>query len=305
MHSVATLDDPVHKLAERACPGRSLRIEPLTAGLTNKNFTVFTTDGVYVLRIFAPRADLLLIDRTAEVMACKAAAAMGLAPEVVTSLPDEGILVTRYVDGRSISVQDMATPSMIARIGDALRRVHAGPALPSRLDPFHIAEQYHATAQARSAHDDEIWQWATPIAARIESAVDFRCTAPCHGDLLNANLIDAGTLQLLDWEYAGMSDPRGDLAEISAYHGFGAQQDRLLVEAYYRAFDENAFHAVRVLRFMTFLRAGLWAVLQQTISDLNVDFAGWAAGQFDDLRRWGSSAEFAEHLDYLERHPRR
>ncbi|MGL6279168.1 MAG: hypothetical protein ACRC50_06390, partial [Gaiella sp.] len=78
--------------------------EPLGGGITNHNVKVVRGDDVVVLRVAGKETDLLGIDRGTELAATRAAAALGIAPEVVGFVEPEGWLVTRFVPGRMPAV---------------------------------------------------------------------------------------------------------------------------------------------------------------------------------------------------------
>ena len=102
----------------------ALKATPLGGGITNHNFRIDVGGASFVLRLVGEGTDLLGIDREIEYAANLAAAAVGVAPEVVTFLRPEGCLVTRFVDGRPIEPAEMGRPEMIARVARTLRTVH-------------------------------------------------------------------------------------------------------------------------------------------------------------------------------------
>ncbi len=84
---------------ERVWPGRGARFEPLGGGITNHNAKVEVDGETYVLRVAGTDTNLLGIDRQVELEATRAAAALGIGPEVVVFVEPEGWLVTRFIDG--------------------------------------------------------------------------------------------------------------------------------------------------------------------------------------------------------------
>jgi hypothetical protein len=65
---------------------------------------------------------MLGIDRRNEVVCHRAASAPGLAPEVVHHEP--GLLVTRFVDGRTLGPADLRSPEVLVRVAALLRHLH-------------------------------------------------------------------------------------------------------------------------------------------------------------------------------------
>ena len=281
---------------ERVWPGRGARFEVLGGGITNHNVKVELDGEAYVLRVVGRDTELLGIDRAVEHAATRAAAAVGVGPEVVAFIEPEGWLVTRFVDGGIPSPEAMRQPEMLARVAAALRLVHGLPRMESRFDSFRVVEEYLATALARSADVPEPWGWAHELASRIELA---RAGAPqrlCHNDLLNANFIDDGEdLRIVDWEYGGMGDPFFDLANFSVNHELDAEQRRALLEAYTGTDDEDV-RALELMRFMSDFREAMWGVVQSVVSALEFDFTGYAEEHFERLRRTAEEPAFEAAL---------
>jgi len=54
---------------------------------------------------------------------------------------------------------------------------------------------------------------------------------------------------------------------------------------------------VRLMRFMSDFREGMWGVLQSGISELDFDFTGYAAKHFDRMERTASDSAFERYLE--------
>ena len=110
-------------VAARVWPGRSFELEPLGGGITNHNFKVLCDGEHFVLRIGGKDTALLGIDRRAEHAAAKAAAELGVGPEVVAFVEPEGYLVTRFVAGRELTPEQLRRDA-IAEVAGALHEFH-------------------------------------------------------------------------------------------------------------------------------------------------------------------------------------
>lgn len=297
---MASVDD-ARRIAAKLWPGAVVGLEELPGGITNLNYKASGPAGIYVIRLFGRDAELLAIDRANEEAATVMAARLGIGAELITSAPDEGYLVTRFLPGQQVTPEQMHSPAMLRRVAETLRALHRGPVIPGTIDPFAAVDFYLRNAAARGVDPGDDYSWAKPIAEQIKRVVGFAVTAPCHGDLLTANFIDLeGRLHLVDWEYAGMSDPRFDLANFSVDHGFSAEEDRELVRLYYGEHDMRAAAAIRLLRFMSAFREAMWSVLQQAISELDFDFRQYAAEQFAKMREAAAGEEFRRAAEILE-----
>jgi thiamine kinase-like enzyme len=287
-------------LVERLWPGQTASFQPLQGGITNHNFRVDVDGDRFVLRIGGAHTELLGIDRRAEAAAARMAADIGVGPEVVAVLEPEGCLVTRFIEGEPVALVRMREPELIRRVAGAVRVLHGGPGIPSRFDSHEVVRRYARTAAARGVRPPPDYEWALGVANRIRAARGaFQHAVPCHNDLLNANFLqDHGgeRIWIVDWEYAGMGDPYFDLGNFSVKHDFGEEEDRALVEAYTGARRNEDVGAVRIMRFMGAFFEAMWGVVQQAISQLDFDYAGYAAENFDRLRAIAGDPTFERWL---------
>jgi thiamine kinase-like enzyme len=271
-------------VAARIWPGRKLELEPLGGGITNHNFKVSCDGETYVLRIGGKDTDLLGIDRRAEYAAARAAAELGVGPEVVAFVEPEGYLVTRFVEGEPVPPEDMRRPQGLRETGALLRRVHDGPKFPARFDSFRVVEAYRATALAHGVRVPADYEAAKARADEIERQLGPRAEHPCHNDLLNANFIRGEDgIRIVDWEYAGMGDRFFDLANFAVNHDLTADDEAQLLESYFGERRDGDRARLRLMRFMSDFREAMWGVVQQGISDLDFDFEDYARRHFERL----------------------
>jgi thiamine kinase-like enzyme len=271
-------------VAARIWPDRELELEPLGGGITNHNFKVSCDGETYVLRIGGKDTDLLGIDRRAEYAAARAAAELGVGPEVVAFVEPEGYLVTRFVEGEPVPPEDIRRPQGLRETGALLRRVHEGPKFPARFDSFRVVEAYRATAIAHGVRVPADYEAAKARADEIERQLGPRAEHPCHNDLLNANFIRGEDgIRIVDWEYAGMGDRFFDLANFAVNHDLTADDEAQLLESYCGERRDGDRARLRLMRFMSDFREAMWGVVQQGISDLDFDFEDYARRHFERL----------------------
>jgi thiamine kinase-like enzyme len=287
--------DPV---IARVWPDRGAKWAPLGGGITNHNFTVEVDGERFVLRIGGRDTDLLGIDRRAEEAAARMAASIGVGPEVVAVVEPEGYLVTRFIEGTRVPPERMRASEVIAAVAASVRAIHAGPPIPGRFDSHRVVEAYADTAAARGVRLPDAFEWAHAWSARIEAARGTRPAVPCHDDLLNANFIDDGErIRIVDWEYAGLGDRFFDLGNFSVKHDFGDGEDEVLAASYFGEVRRADLAAIRVMRFMGAFFEAMWGVVQQGISDLDIDFVAYANENFDRLRAIAEDPAFPGWLE--------
>jgi thiamine kinase-like enzyme len=212
--------DELESVAARHVPGTgNLEIQPSGKGLINETYRVLRDGGAFALRVAAATPYDLGVDRAWEARVLECARSADLAPALEYCDPQRGILIVRWVDGRSWSPVDVRRKSSLSRMAQLLRRVHAltMPA-PARLtSPMTWIDHYSAAACTRdSSSGAALWDASRGRLAAL-AALPRVDPVVCHSDLHTLNLIDRGdSLVLLDWEYAHASDPLWDLASWSA-----------------------------------------------------------------------------------------
>ena len=282
----------------RVWPGRHARVEVLGGGITNHNLKVDVDGETFVLRVAGKDTGLLGIERSVELAATQAAAALGIGPEVVAFVEPEGWLVTRFAEGAIPSMDRMRETAMLGRVAGALRAFHGGGPIPGIFDSFRVVETYRQTALDRGGAIPEAYEWAHAIATAIESRRSADVHVPCHNDLLNANFLEDGErLWVVDWEYAGMGDRFFDLANFSINHDLGPEERDALLAAYFGEPGPEHAAALELMTFMSDFREAMWGVVQSAVSELDFDFGAYAGEHFERLRRTAESPAFAAALE--------
>jgi len=285
------------EVVRRVWPDGRSSFEVLGGGITNHNLKVTRPDGTFVLRIAGKDTELLGIDRSVELEATRAAAAVGVGPDVVEFVEPEGWLVTRFVEGEIPPLERMREPSTLRRVAATLRAVHSGPPVQGRFNAFRIVEDYRTTAYERGAEMPGGYVTARQIARRIEHLRRAAPERPCHNDLLNANFIDDGhRLHIVDWEYAGMGDVFFDLANFSVNHELEEEARNTLLEAYVGTLRAADRRILELMRFMSDFREAMWGVVQAAVSELDFDFAAYADEHFARLERTEAEPSFQAAL---------
>ena len=293
--------DTAKEAVERLWPGKDAEVSELGGGITNRNYRVQVDGEAFVLRMGGAKTGLLGIDRSVEYAAGRRAFEVGVGPEVVAFVPEEGWLVARFIDGRAVPPREMRQPEVLQRVAGALRAFHGAEAIPGSFDTLAVVDSYRATAEQHGVEPPPEFDDARAVAIRIRRVRGEQALVPCHNDLLNANFLDDGSIRIVDWEYAGMGDRFFDLANFSVNHEFAVEQDMLLLQAYFGAARDEDLASLRLMRFMSDFREAMWGVLQSGISDLDFDFQGYAAKHFDRLDATASEAEFESHFRVIER----
>lgn len=271
------------------CWSGDLEIAPLLGGITNRNFRVTDQSRqIYVLRIGRDIPEHGVM-RFNELAAARAAHAAGISPEVIHA--GNGMLVSRFVDGRTLTPQAVRQADNLPRIVAMVRRCHhevprhlQGPALIFWV--FQVIRNYVNLLQAR--HSNPYAVALAELAARndrLERAVGPVTIVFGHNDLLAANLIDDGQrLWLIDWDYAGFNSPLFDLANLASNNELSPELETQLLQHY---FGESPGRELRrsfqAMKCASLLRESLWGAVSRLTSKIEFDYGAYAA---DYLRRF-------------------
>jgi thiamine kinase-like enzyme len=275
-------------------------VTPLAGGLTNFNFKVVTPSQTAVVRISNKDSTLLSIDRGIEFENSTAAAAGGAAPRVLDYLPDEGVLVVEFVEGRTLVEEDLQDGQTLARIADACRALHGGPRFVNTFDMFSLQHVYLRIVTDRGFQLPAGYLDHLPAAERIAAALEprFAGTVPCNNDLLAGNFIDDGSrLWLIDYEYSGNNDACFELGNICSEAHLSVDQLEHLVTAYYRAPLRHKIARARLLSLMSNYGWTLWASIQAGVSTIDFDFWAWGIEKYERALAEFDSPGFSQLLD--------
>ena len=236
-----------------------LRVERLEGGLVNESWRIDTSRGRFVLRVDGPAAKRPGVERARERTLHDIVARAAFAPRVLRWDDAAGVQVREFLDGRVLSEHDMQRPEQLRRLGGRLAQLHAlePPADVAPFDPGACAQQYLRLIEASGTSTAV----AAAVAAAVRGAAEVvaaRGVRPAiiHGDLTHANLLDAGQLWLLDWEYAQCADPIYDAACVLAYCPAARPQAAHLLEAAGltgASADGSLDEAIRVYEGLTWL----------------------------------------------------
>jgi thiamine kinase-like enzyme len=284
--------------------GRTVTAERIAAGLTNTNFKVEVDGTACFVRIPGVSTELLAVDRGNELHNTRAAAAAGVAPQVLHSLPEWDVFVLAWLPGQTMSNETLGAAGMPTRIAEVTRRLHAGPRFRDDFDMFRLAERYLALVDERDIAIPAGYRDHLDQPPRIEAALAVHPLAPvpCHNDLLADNYLDDGErLWLVDWEYSGNNDPTFELGNTAQELGYDDAQIEELCAAYFGATSPALLARMRLQMIMSDVGWTLWAAIQAAISTIDYDFWGWAVERWDRALAVFGSEDFGRLLGAASR----
>jgi thiamine kinase-like enzyme len=255
-----------------------IEIEPLRGGLTNRNYVVIEPGRRVVVRLGGD-VPVHGIMRFNEYAASRAAAAAGIAPPVLHAEP--GLMVLGFIEGRCLDAEAvrrdlLRCTALTLRVHCEMRRHLRGPLLA--FDVFHVLRDYGHSLREAGSRAVPALPRLLAIADRLEREAGLLHPVYGHNDLLPANFMDDGDrLWLVDWEYAGLATPLFDLGGLSSNSGFSAEEERVMLEAYFEAPpDAGLLRQFRAVQAASLLREAMWGLVQEHHSTLDVDYVAYS-----------------------------
>jgi aminoglycoside phosphotransferase (APT) family kinase protein len=210
-------------------------ITRIEGGLSNRAWRLEANGERWFVRLGHTHAARLGVDRASECVLLQAVAAAGLAPGVHVCEPAHGLLITRFIEGRTWSAADARSSDNLRRVAASMRRLHELP-VPAGVHPVDYGRQAVRLAAALPDPDATGARLAERAAAAFARVGDgVYATTLCHNDLHHQNVLDeGGRLWLVDWEYGGCGNPLFDVASFLTLHDLGPGPTEAFLESYGR-----------------------------------------------------------------------
>jgi thiamine kinase-like enzyme len=269
---------------------------PLGGGISNTNFTVLDRGRKYVVRI-GDDIPAHHVFRRNELAAARAAHAAGLTPEILHA--EAGALVMPFIEGRTLTPEDVRDPAMLERIVPLLRRCHhdvgrhlEGPGLLFWV--FHVCRDYARTLERGGRRMMPELPRLMAMNDRLEELVGKIRLVFGHNDLLAANILDDGQrLWLLDWEYAGYNSALFDLGGLASNSELTPDVEDLLLRAYFSGpVSDELRRRHAAMKCASLLREAMWSMVSELHLSLDFDYAAYTAENLARLdRAWAALGE--------------
>ncbi len=297
MTSTITVEEVISRIQD--WNGRDVRVQPVSVGMTNKNYRVEVDGCPYFLRIPGKATELLSVNRVHEHYNTVAASKAGVSPKVLYYLEPESVMVLQYVEAGTMSIRSLQSVDAIRKIARSLRMLHAGPRFANDFNMFRLREFYMRVVKERNVKIPEDYNEYVWIAEKIEKAVAGQpnLIVPCHNDLLAENFMDDGKFMwLIDYEYSGNNDSCFELGNICIEMEYSQSQVEQLCKEYFGQVSRSRIGRMRLYSIMSDVGWTLWGSIQNKVSDIDFDFWTYAMNRWNRAKRNIKSSELATWL---------
>lgn len=242
-------------------------IEPIRAGNMNLIYKVEVGGELYVYRHPGPGTESI-VDRTSEAVSQKVAGELGIDKTFVYQHPTDGWKISRFVENvRPFEYHNKEHVASAMRIARTLHGcgTDTGFKLDMHEDTLKQIELLDEKWRGHFADFDEMLE----IAERLNkvAAEHGSKTVLCHNDFYDTNfLVSDERIDLIDWEFSGMSDYASDLAVFICCSDYTYEESMEVLREYFgrELTDEEMLHCISYLAVISFHWL-VWALYQEVV----------------------------------------
>lgn len=263
-------------------PDEVVDISVLKKGMTNRSFLFSVKGERYIMRIPGEGTDQL-INRVEEAEVFKTISGLGLCDDPVYINPENGYKITKFLEG--IRCCDPDSMPDLERSMEKLRQFHSMRlTVPHTFDVFETIKYYESLWEGRpSMYKD--YENTKENVFSLKPFIDSLDKDFCltHIDAVPDNFLfyhtEAGeSIQLTDWEYAGMADPHTDIAMFCVYSMYNKEQVDRLIDIY---FKNKCDKTTRAKIYAYIAMCGLlWSNWCEFKAHLGVEFGEYSLRQY-------------------------
>ena len=196
----------------KSVPGSLTLFHELSSSLITKIYLCDFNNTKAVIRFDLAAASQLSINRQNEVNLLKSIGSLSIAPEVLYSDAEGGILIWKYIIGEKPSFnKDRNIPYSLFDLGACLYSLHSLPIPKKSIDIFSNSMALYQSLLDKKS-DKLLFDKALALHNRINA--DGVEKVFSHNDLHSSNLLWNQKYYFLDWEYSGLNHPCFDIASL-------------------------------------------------------------------------------------------
>ena len=259
-------------------------ISVLKKGMTNRSFLFSVHGEKYIMRIPGEGTDQL-IDRAHEAEVYEAISCLRLCDDPIYIDPDNGYKITKFLNG--VRTCNPESTEDLIRCMEKLREFHQMKlSVNHTFDIFDQMQYYEELWKGQPSMYKDYQQTKEKVLslrAFIDSLEKTWCLT--HIDAVPDNFLfytspgaQVESLQLTDWEYAGMQDPHVDIAMFCIYSLYNKEQTDKLIDIY---FKNKCDKPTRAKIYAYIAACGLlWSNWCEFKRNLGVEFGEYSMRQY-------------------------
>lgn len=258
---------------------RIVDIQVLKKGMTNRSF-LFRCDGNrYIMRIPGEGTDML-INRSQEAVVYEEVLPYHVCDDVVYINPENGYKISRYIENSRNC--DAFNKADVEKCMERLREFHGlNLKVPHKFDIFGQIDVYEELWNGKkSVFKDYPDTKKNVLSLReyIENHVENYCLTHIDSVADNFLIRPDGSINLIDWEYAGMQDPHVDIAMFCIYSMYDRAHIDQCIDDY---FHGECRQYIRIKIYCYIAVCGLlWSNWCEYKRSLGIEFGEYSLKQY-------------------------
>ena len=211
-------------------PGNCTLGKELSASPITKIYLCVFNNIKSIIRFDLEAASHLALDRLNEVSILQSINYLDLAPEILYSDAEAGILILKYIVGTEPNFsQNKSKQNSLYDLGSSLRSLHCFQAPKNTKDIFSNSMDLYQTLLDRPSEKLLFKDAMTLYEKLVEDGTQKVFS---HNDLHQKNLLWNNKYYFLDWEYAGLNHPCFDIASLVRSFELNQSQINELLQGY-------------------------------------------------------------------------
>ena len=185
--------------------------DEIKSGPLSKIFICNFNNIKSIIRFDLSLVSKLKIDRSNEINILEEISYLNLAPNILYTNLNKGILIWEYIPGSEISITKKNHDIILIDLGRVLKKVHQFKLTKKNTKEFNQSISFYKNLLSNSL-DQKIINKGLTLYNEIMD--DNLPNVFSHNDLNKSNLLISNKIHFLDWEYASMNHPYFDIASL-------------------------------------------------------------------------------------------
>jgi thiamine kinase-like enzyme len=234
-------------------------------GATNSSYFCTCSGEKYIIRLAAANSDLLVINRKAELAAMEAARGADWCLPLVYFNPENGNMVTKYVDADPITAEQFCREENIIKMASIIKDLH-GRKTDYFFNPYDDVEKKLGYIKRHNIPMHENFDEAYEIYGIKRDrnpAFESGFLGLCHNDITPGNCLiskDGQKIYLIDYEFSGMGNIFNDL--LCIVHYLPEEKQQLFFRQYFGEYKEYMTQKVKDFHVIVLMWNVTWAYLK-------------------------------------------
>ena len=259
-----------------------LNVNPIKYGMTNRSFQFTVNEIKYIMRL-PGEGTSKLINRKQENDVYQTISKYNISDEVLYFDPITGIKITKFIENSSVC--DSLDFESVGKCFESLKQFHSLKlTVEHEFDIINKIELYEGLWNGKESNYKDYlstkFNCLSLISYCRSNQSDYIL---CHIDSVPDNFLfykenNKTNIRLIDWEYAGMCDPKVDLAMFIIYSIYDAANTEKIIDLFY---DGECTIENRLCVYAYISLAGLlWSNWCEYKLQLGVDFGEYSLSQY-------------------------